>query len=85
MNKSEEYLFNPLNGFSLIRRMHNDWPQIELFMTKPVGEGECWIQEKKKENFKWNDKWFKAEKNSEKINVFFFVFLKSKCYSLKFN
>lgn len=36
----EEYLINPLNGFSLIRRMQNDWPLIELFMIQPVGEGE---------------------------------------------
>ncbi|XP_073820428.1 prolyl 4-hydroxylase subunit alpha-1-like [Musca autumnalis] len=34
----EKYLHNPLNGFSLIRRMHNDWNNIELFMAKPVGE-----------------------------------------------
>ncbi|KAI8119596.1 Prolyl 4-hydroxylase subunit alpha-2 [Lucilia cuprina] len=38
LNKREEYLYNPLNGFALIRRMYNDWPKIELFMSKPVGE-----------------------------------------------
>ncbi|XP_073817113.1 prolyl 4-hydroxylase subunit alpha-2-like [Musca autumnalis] len=38
LQNSEKYLHNPLNGFSLIRRMHNDWTQIEMFMMRPVGE-----------------------------------------------
>ncbi|XP_058982692.1 uncharacterized protein LOC101899183 [Musca domestica] len=38
LQSPEKYLHNPLNGFSLIRRMHYDWNNIELYMTKPVGE-----------------------------------------------
>uniref|UniRef100_A0A1I8Q812 procollagen-proline 4-dioxygenase n=1 Tax=Stomoxys calcitrans TaxID=35570 RepID=A0A1I8Q812_STOCA len=34
----ETYLSNPLNGFSLIRRMHYDWYNIEKYLTRPTGE-----------------------------------------------
>uniref|UniRef100_A0A1I8PNK1 procollagen-proline 4-dioxygenase n=1 Tax=Stomoxys calcitrans TaxID=35570 RepID=A0A1I8PNK1_STOCA len=34
----ESYLYNPLNGFSLIRRMHYDWNNIEKYLTLPTGE-----------------------------------------------
>ncbi|XP_061396397.1 prolyl 4-hydroxylase subunit alpha-1-like [Musca vetustissima] len=34
----ETYLHNPLNGFSLIRRMYYEWNNIEMYMEKPVGE-----------------------------------------------
>lgn len=43
LNNREDYLHNPLNGFALIRRMYNDWPQIHLFMTQPVQKGEFWF------------------------------------------
>ncbi|XP_037812163.1 prolyl 4-hydroxylase subunit alpha-2-like [Lucilia sericata] len=38
VNRREEYLYNPLNGFTLIRRMYSDWTKIELFIRKTVGE-----------------------------------------------
>ncbi|XP_061396375.1 prolyl 4-hydroxylase subunit alpha-2-like [Musca vetustissima] len=38
LQNTEKYLHNPLNGYSLIRRMHNDWTHIEMYMTRPVGE-----------------------------------------------
>jgi len=31
------YLSNPLNSFSLIRRLHQDWFQWRKFMEQPVG------------------------------------------------
>ncbi|XP_017076188.2 LOW QUALITY PROTEIN: prolyl 4-hydroxylase subunit alpha-2 [Drosophila eugracilis] len=34
---TEEYLSNPLNSFSLIRRMNRDWLIWQLFMDDPVG------------------------------------------------
>ncbi|XP_017039324.1 prolyl 4-hydroxylase subunit alpha-2 isoform X2 [Drosophila ficusphila] len=34
---TEEYLSNPLNSFSLIRRMNRDWMIWQLFMDDPVG------------------------------------------------
>ncbi|XP_075148852.1 prolyl 4-hydroxylase subunit alpha-2-like [Haematobia irritans] len=34
----EKYLYNPLNGYSLIRRMHYDWYNIEKYLGKPTGE-----------------------------------------------
>ncbi|XP_002020441.2 prolyl 4-hydroxylase subunit alpha-2 [Drosophila persimilis] len=33
----EEYLSNPLNSFSLIRRMHRDWTLWQMFLEDPVG------------------------------------------------
>ncbi|KAH8368643.1 hypothetical protein KR084_002866 [Drosophila pseudotakahashii] len=33
----EEFVAHPLNAFSLIRRMHEDWTHIELFMSERVG------------------------------------------------
>lgn len=32
------YLSNPLNAFSLIRRMHQDWTHWQHYMQQPVGE-----------------------------------------------
>jgi len=34
----EEFVAHPLNSFSLIRRLHEDWSYLELYMSKPVGE-----------------------------------------------
>jgi len=34
----EEFVAHPLNSFSLIRRLHEDWSHFELYMSKPVGE-----------------------------------------------
>ncbi|XP_017059163.1 prolyl 4-hydroxylase subunit alpha-1 [Drosophila ficusphila] len=34
----EEFVAHPLNGFSLIRRLHEDWTHIELFMAQGVGQ-----------------------------------------------
>lgn len=34
---TEEYLSNPLNSFSLIRRMNRDWIIWQLYMDDPVG------------------------------------------------
>lgn len=31
------YLSNPLNGFSLIRRLHQDWINWRKYMEQPVG------------------------------------------------
>ncbi|XP_017076155.2 prolyl 4-hydroxylase subunit alpha-1 [Drosophila eugracilis] len=31
------YLSNPLNSFSLIRRLHQDWPKWRQYMEQPVG------------------------------------------------
>ncbi|XP_052835127.1 uncharacterized protein LOC128251909 [Drosophila gunungcola] len=31
------YLGNPLNGFSLIRRLHQDWPKWQKYLKQPVG------------------------------------------------
>ncbi|XP_034482234.1 prolyl 4-hydroxylase subunit alpha-2 [Drosophila innubila] len=35
---AEEYVAHPLNSFSLIRRMHEDWRYFELYMSEPVGK-----------------------------------------------
>nr|XP_044251579.1 prolyl 4-hydroxylase subunit alpha-2 [Drosophila takahashii] len=34
---TEEYLSNPLNSFSLIRRMNRDWMIWQLYMDDPIG------------------------------------------------
>ncbi|XP_017131111.1 prolyl 4-hydroxylase subunit alpha-1 [Drosophila elegans] len=31
------YLGNPINGFSLIRRLHQDWPKWQKYLKQPVG------------------------------------------------
>ncbi|XP_037728386.1 prolyl 4-hydroxylase subunit alpha-1 [Drosophila subpulchrella] len=36
-NSTEEYLSNPLNSFSLIRRMNRDWMIWQLYMGDPIG------------------------------------------------
>lgn len=36
-SQTEHYLANPLNAFSLIRRMHEDWTQWQHYMEKSVG------------------------------------------------
>ncbi|XP_017020916.1 prolyl 4-hydroxylase subunit alpha-1 [Drosophila kikkawai] len=36
-SSTEEYLSNPLNSFSLIRRMNSDWTVWQLYMEDPVG------------------------------------------------
>ncbi|XP_030372844.1 prolyl 4-hydroxylase subunit alpha-2-like [Scaptodrosophila lebanonensis] len=36
----EQYVSNPLNGFALIRRLHEDWSFMELFMKTPLGSSE---------------------------------------------
>ncbi|XP_017131037.1 prolyl 4-hydroxylase subunit alpha-2 [Drosophila elegans] len=36
-SSTEEYLSNPLNSFSLIRRMNRDWMMWQLYMDDPVG------------------------------------------------
>ncbi|KAH8232377.1 hypothetical protein KR032_004994, partial [Drosophila birchii] len=36
-SSTEEYLSNPLNSFSLIRRMNRDWTVWQLYMEDPVG------------------------------------------------
>lgn len=36
-SSTEEYLSNPLNAFSLIRRMNRDWTVWQLYMEDPVG------------------------------------------------
>ncbi|KAH8384254.1 prolyl 4-hydroxylase subunit alpha-2 [Drosophila serrata] len=36
-NSTEEYLSNPLNSFSLIRRMNRDWQVWQLYLEDPVG------------------------------------------------
>lgn len=33
----EEFVAHPLNAFSLIRRLHEDWTQAELLMLNQVG------------------------------------------------
>ncbi|XP_017072030.1 prolyl 4-hydroxylase subunit alpha-1 [Drosophila eugracilis] len=33
----EEFVAHPLNGFSLIRRLHEDWTQMEFSMSERVG------------------------------------------------
>lgn len=33
----EEYVAHPLNSFSLIRRLHEDWSYFERYMSQPVG------------------------------------------------
>ncbi|XP_016975119.1 prolyl 4-hydroxylase subunit alpha-1 [Drosophila rhopaloa] len=33
----QQFVAHPLNAFSLIRRLHEDWTEIELFMSKQVG------------------------------------------------
>lgn len=43
----EEYLSNPLNSFALIRRMHEDWVNWELYLRSPVGEGKQWSDAKR--------------------------------------
>ncbi|KAH8267881.1 hypothetical protein KR026_009918 [Drosophila bipectinata] len=34
----EEFVSHPLNGYSLIRRLHVDWSYIEAYMSRVVGE-----------------------------------------------
>ncbi|KAH8382956.1 hypothetical protein KR009_005997 [Drosophila setifemur] len=36
-SNTEEYLSNPLNAFSLIRRMNRDWLVWQMYMEDPVG------------------------------------------------
>ncbi|KAM7362133.1 prolyl 4-hydroxylase subunit alpha-1-like [Cochliomyia hominivorax] len=38
LNKREEYLHNPLNCFKLIRRLNQDWPQMEFFINQNEGK-----------------------------------------------
>ncbi|XP_064549509.1 prolyl 4-hydroxylase subunit alpha-2 [Drosophila montana] len=38
MSHTEHYVSNPLNAFSLIRRMHEDWTHLQLYMEQPVGK-----------------------------------------------
>jgi len=33
----KEFVAHPLNAFSLIRRMHEDWTHMELYMSEQVG------------------------------------------------
>ncbi|KAH8381623.1 hypothetical protein KR093_009551 [Drosophila rubida] len=37
LNQTEHYLANPLNAFSLIRRMHQDWTHWQHYMQQEVG------------------------------------------------
>ncbi|XP_034486712.1 prolyl 4-hydroxylase subunit alpha-2-like [Drosophila innubila] len=37
INQTEYYLSNPLNAFSLIRRMHQDWIDWKIYMEEPIG------------------------------------------------
>ncbi|KAL7728699.1 hypothetical protein ACLKA6_004075 [Drosophila palustris] len=39
-SQTEHYLANPLNAFSLIRRMHQDWTHWQHYMEQPVGEAQ---------------------------------------------
>lgn len=38
MDDTVQYLSNPLNAFSLIRRMHQDWIHWQQYMEQPVGK-----------------------------------------------
>ncbi|XP_073817092.1 prolyl 4-hydroxylase subunit alpha-2-like isoform X2 [Musca autumnalis] len=46
LKNPEEYLNNPLNGYTLIRRMYYDWPNIELFMTDPINSAHVEVIQK---------------------------------------
>ncbi|XP_037954286.1 prolyl 4-hydroxylase subunit alpha-1-like isoform X1 [Teleopsis dalmanni] len=46
----EKYLSNPLNAFSLMRRMQADWISWELFMSKSVGEANIKAVQQLREN-----------------------------------
>ncbi|KAH8311401.1 hypothetical protein KR044_006108 [Drosophila immigrans] len=37
LNETEHYLANPLNAFSLIRRMHQDWTHWQYYMEQELG------------------------------------------------
>lgn len=50
INNREEYLFNPLNGFALIRRMHYDWSVIDLYISPSHEKSEYYFSFRKKKD-----------------------------------
>ncbi|EDW67591.2 prolyl 4-hydroxylase subunit alpha-2 isoform X1 [Drosophila virilis] len=40
MSQMEQYVSNPINAFSLIRRLHKDWNKWKLFMEEPLGSSQ---------------------------------------------
>lgn len=48
-SQTELYLANPLNAFSLIRRMHHDWTHWQHYMQQPLGEAQVEFLNRKRE------------------------------------
>lgn len=40
LHQVENYISNPINAFSLLRRMHEDWQEWNVFMETSVGQSQ---------------------------------------------